>query len=256
MLMVLPGCGPALAARSVPVVNEPTIAPTPKLPARVVPKPSASSSDLDQAIVDALRSDYATAEPVQARTGAEDPAPLPALVRAPMSLEPKMATEADSSARLPPETIQRVVRTSSGRFRACYQRALVRDPKATGQIVTLFVIGAEGLVDLAQEEEATLADRPARECVQRAFFDLHFPKPPGGKSITVLYPMRFGIGSRGPTGLPTARRVAEPPPPGFAERMRSGIRVEPDPPVMPFRDRDAPPPPSPCTPGDPMCAEL
>jgi hypothetical protein len=205
---------------------------------------------LDQAIAAALRPDYPRSRPET-----EEPAgPIPALVREPSPVahgEP----ESDSGARLPPESIQRVVRASSGRFRRCYQRALTRDPNTDGHVVTLFVIGADGLVQLAQEERTTLSDRLVRECVQRAFFELQFPKPPGGQPITVIYPMRFGHGATPPLDLPSASKSAEPPPPGFAERMRSGIPVPPDPVVMPFEDA-APAPSSSCTPGDPMCAEL
>jgi hypothetical protein len=205
---------------------------------------------LDRAIAAAL-----TSESSAAAAPADSPgAPLPALIREaspPSDGEPA----ADTGARLPPESIQRVVRASSGRFRACYQRALGRNAKASGQIVTLFVIGAEGQVDLVQEEQSTLSDRVARECVQRAYFELSFPRPPGRRPITVIYPMRFGLGPSAPLDLPHARHVAEPPPPGFAERFRSGVPVPPDPVVMPFEDA-APPDTSRCASGDPMCSEL
>jgi hypothetical protein len=131
----------------------------------------------------------------------------------------------------------------------------LRDRDARGLVATFFVIGAGGLVQLVQEERATLFDREARRCIQLAFFDLHFPAPPAGQTITVHYPMLFGQGAMPARDMPGARRVAEPPPPGFAERMRSGVRVEPEPIPMPFEDA-APTAPSACANGDPMCPDL
>ena len=250
---LLAGCAPAVSSRAPsPVQAIAMPAPSVGAPTRTVSR-SAPDPVLDQAIVDALRPE-ARLTPASANQPEQD-GPLPALVREPA---PPSAIEpgADPDARLPPESIQRVVRTSSGRFRACYQRALVRDHEARGDVVTFFVIGADGRVELASEDHATLEDRSARQCVQRAFFDLHFPKPPGGRAITVLYPMRFGHGEEPPAQMPSARRAAEAPPPGFAERMRSGIPVEPDPIVMPFEDAPPPRVPSRCASGDPMCSEL
>lgn len=242
---VLAGCA---SGAPPPLTRPPLPAPSFRAP-RAAAAPVSHDAALDRAIVEALRPDR------EVPSAALDPdAPLPVLVRdppAPPSDEPM----GDSEARLPPESIQRVVRASSGRFRACYQRALVRDHTATGHVITFFVIGSDGLVDLVQEEQATLSDRAARECVQRAYFALHFPKPPGGRPITVLYPMRFGPGPSAPVDLPHARRSAEAPPPGFAERFRSGVPVPPEPIVIPFEDA-APPEPSRCASGDPMCSEL
>src|SRR5690606_27276523 len=151
--------------------------------------------------------------PKDAELGTPD-APLPTLVRdrSGEASEPAQAEGADPDARLPPESIQRVVRASSGRFRNCYQRALVRDREASGHISTWLVTGGDGRVDLVQEESSSLPDRDARACVMKAFFELHFPAPPGRLPITVLYPMRFGDEPTGPQALPSARKVAEPPP--------------------------------------------
>jgi hypothetical protein len=243
--VVLAGC--ASGAR--PPLAAPPVAPTSLRAPRAVVAPVAHDAALDRAIVEALRPDreVPSADP-------DADGPLPVLQRVPPA-PPADEPAGDSDARLPPESIQRVVRASSGRFRACYQRALVRDHTATGHVITFFVIGSDGLVDLVQEEQATLSDRAARECVQRAYFSLHFPKPPGGRPITVLYPMHFGPGPSAPVEMPHARRSAEAPPPGFAERFRSGVPVPPEPVVIPFEDA-APPQPSPCASGDPMCADL
>jgi hypothetical protein len=255
--LLLASCAPVLSA---PAESKPSASARP-LDAYQAPRAAAprapTSSALDRAIVAALRApDSTTASTPGAATAEHDEALIPPLVREPSDEPPTEPAEvSDPDARLPPESIQRVVRTSSGRFRGCYQRALMRNRQAGGEILTFFVIGSEGLVQLVQEESVTLRDREMRQCVQRAFFELHFPKPPAGRPITVLYPMRFGQGGSAPLDLPSARRAAEPPPPGFAERMRSGIPVPSDPVVIPFEDA-APTPPSPCASGDPICPDL
>jgi len=92
------------------------------------------------------------------------------------------------SGRLPPEVVQRIVRLSFGRFRGCYQAALLGHPGLTGRIVVRFVIGRDGSVTSASGD----SDLPAavRECVVRGFAALSFPEPEGGL-VSVMYPLVF-----------------------------------------------------------------
>jgi hypothetical protein len=162
-----------------------------------------------------------------------------------------------SAARLPPESIRRIVRQSAGKFRDCYQRALLRNVSSSGRVVVRFVIDADGRVSRAEEESASLADRDARQCVLEAFFDLNFPNSTKQR-IVVQYPLSFTRDGNAPLDeLPNARQAAEPPPPGFAEAMRSGRRALPPPPaVTPHTPRLRHSAPSRCTPGDPLCSDL
>jgi hypothetical protein len=91
--------------------------------------------------------------------------------------------------RLPPEAIQRVVRQNQGRFRLCFEQALLAQPTLSGRIETKFVIGRDGSVTTASEGAS---DLPAdvNTCVVRAFASLSFPKPEGG-IVTVVYPLAF-----------------------------------------------------------------
>lgn len=93
--------------------------------------------------------------------------------------------------RLPPEAIQRVVRANQGRYRACYEDALLHNPTLEGRVAVDFVIGRDGSVAVAREGEgSSLADAAVRACVVRAFAGLSFPEPAGGV-VHVTYPLVF-----------------------------------------------------------------
>jgi len=180
--------------------------------------------------------------------------PLPALVRS--AYDPTRPRSHADDPRLPPETVRRVVRQSSGRFLGCVRRGLRDDPRVRGRVVIRFTIRADGRVSRAEEELATLADREARRCLLSSFFDLRFPAPPEG-SLRVRYPLAISSEAAPLVDeLHDARRIAEPPPPGFAEAMREGRRVDGSPAAAPAA---VPPPSSPprsCGSDDPMCGEL
>lgn len=91
--------------------------------------------------------------------------------------------------RLPPETIQRVVRENFGRFRACYADALGHNPSLEGRVVVKFVIDHEGAVESSTDGGSDMA-ADVSECVVRRFGDLSFPPPTGG-IVTVVYPLVF-----------------------------------------------------------------
>jgi hypothetical protein len=105
--------------------------------------------------------------------------------------ERKKASEDEGDARLPRETVQRVVRQASGVFRSCYQSALLANPALAGGITTRFLIGADGRVKSASNLGADLPDSKVIACVTRAFQGLVFPEPPGGVPVTVTYPLTF-----------------------------------------------------------------
>lgn len=155
--------------------------------------------------------------------------------------------------RLPPETIRRVLRQSAGRFRECYQRSQLRHGKLVGRMGVRFDIGPDGRVWRAEEENATLADRELRECILMRLFELEFPNP-GRQAVTVRYPWSFGQSAR-PDELPSATRIAEPPPPGFEEAMRDGrpVRTESGPDVP---ESIPPAAASACDSGDPLCSDM
>ena len=94
------------------------------------------------------------------------------------------------SGRLPPESVQRIVRQNLGRFRACYEGGLVRNPALEGRVTTRFVIGRDGAVSSVSDGGSTLPDATVRSCVHGAFLGISFPQPEGGV-VTVTYPIAF-----------------------------------------------------------------
>ena len=94
------------------------------------------------------------------------------------------------SGRLPPEAVQRVVRANAGRYRACYEAGLARDPSLEGRVTVKFVIDRSGAVGVAQDGGSDLRDAGVVACVVRAVLGLSFPTPEGGV-VTVTYPLVF-----------------------------------------------------------------
>jgi hypothetical protein len=89
--------------------------------------------------------------------------------------------------RLPAEAIQRVVRANEGRFRACYERGLDRQPGLRGRVATKLVIARDGSVPVAVDAGSDLPDGAVVSCIARAFESLSFPPPEDGV-VTVVYP--------------------------------------------------------------------
>jgi len=94
------------------------------------------------------------------------------------------------SGRLPPESIQRIIRQNFGRFRGCavqnHQAPLV--PK--GRVTVRFVINLDGQVSSVQDIGSTVSDPGFVRCVMGAFTVLRFAALPEGP-ITVVYPLVF-----------------------------------------------------------------
>jgi hypothetical protein len=92
--------------------------------------------------------------------------------------------------RLPPETIQRIVRQNFGRFRSCYDDALRTNPGLEGRVTVKFVIDRTGQVAVAEDGGSNFPDAKVVACVVRGFESLAFPQPEGG-IVTVVYPLEM-----------------------------------------------------------------
>jgi outer membrane biosynthesis protein TonB len=107
---------------------------------------------------------------------------------------PGLRAEATTvNGRLPPEVIQRIVRSSFGAIRRCYDAGLARDAGLKGLVRVRFVIGRDGRVSEARDESSTLADAEVVACIVNTFAALSFPQPEGGV-VTVVYPIAFRPG--------------------------------------------------------------
>ncbi len=116
--------------------------------------------------------------------------------------------------RLQPEIVQRIVRSSFGRFRLCYENGLRQNPNLTGRVSVQFVIGRDGAVSSATSQGSDLPDTSVIACVVRAFATLSFPEPEGG-TVAVTYPILFapGDGPDAPTPTSDGPAPVEPPAP-------------------------------------------
>ena len=112
------------------------------------------------------------------------------VAKSPGALRPGVTTV---SGRLPPEVIQRVVRQNFGRFRACYQTGLSRNPNLEGRVSARFVIGRDGAVSNVANGGSDLPDSAVVGCVISAFYGLSFPEPQNG-IVTVTYPIMLSPG--------------------------------------------------------------
>jgi len=96
------------------------------------------------------------------------------------------------AARLSRSNVDEMVGTTFERLESCYSHAIARDHQASGTVTFEFVIGLEGEVVLAQARDSTLYDCEAVECMLVPLRQLRFP-PPLGRSVRVIYPIRYSI---------------------------------------------------------------
>jgi hypothetical protein len=115
------------------------------------------------------------------------------------------------SGRLPPEVIQRIVRQNFGRFRLCYENGLRTNPKLEGMVTVHFVIENSGVVSGISTAKGTdMKDKVMTACLERAFTNLSFPQPEGGK-VSVSYPILFSPPDPTPPPAAPAAPAATPP---------------------------------------------
>jgi hypothetical protein len=106
--------------------------------------------------------------------------------------DPTPAEEADPGA--PPltrEEIRVVVRAKMPFVRACFDAGLSREPGIGGRITLRFTIGPEGRVDAVEIVEDELGEPSVATCLAESITTWQFPRPRGGRSITIAYPFVF-----------------------------------------------------------------
>lgn len=113
---------------------------------------------------------------------------------------------ADSTGRVDPGDVKRVVKANFNKFVACYNEGLKRIPSLAGRVAVKFVIDPDGRVAEASSVTSdastsgsgapkgmvtTLADEKVVACVLEAYRGLTFPRPQGGRAV-VIYPIELG----------------------------------------------------------------
>ncbi len=88
------------------------------------------------------------------------------------------------------EAAKNVFASQRGRLRHCYEQALLRNPKASGQVRMRLVIDSNGYVAEVRTVHNELPDCAAVACAREVLSGLVFPKP-GGKETVIVVPFVF-----------------------------------------------------------------
>jgi hypothetical protein len=91
---------------------------------------------------------------------------------------------------LDPSIVAKEVRSRLGAIKACYERALKRNPNLSGKIVIHWTITAAGTVSGVDVENDTLGDNEVASCIKSLITRWRFPAPSGG-SVEVSFPFVF-----------------------------------------------------------------
>lgn len=101
------------------------------------------------------------------------------------------ANGTDVQGGLDRETVRRVIVSNRGRIRACYERALLSQPKLAGRVVTQFEISPKGTVLSASVKSSDAASGTLESCLVDVVRGMEFPAAPTGKGTQVVYPFVF-----------------------------------------------------------------
>lgn len=91
---------------------------------------------------------------------------------------------------LDPNIVSKEVRSRLGAVKACYERALKRNPSLSGKIVIHWTITAAGTVSGVDVENDTMGDSEVASCIKSLIARWRFPAPSGG-SVDVSFPFVF-----------------------------------------------------------------
>jgi len=91
---------------------------------------------------------------------------------------------------LDPSLVSKEVRARIGAIKACYERALKRNPNLSGKIKIRWTITAAGTVSAVEIDEDSVGDGEVSSCIKGLVSRWRFPAPSGG-SVDVVYPFVF-----------------------------------------------------------------
>jgi hypothetical protein len=91
--------------------------------------------------------------------------------------------------RIPPETVQALVRSRYAAVVSCYEAGLAKNPSLAGTVTTKLVAGADGAIQSATDEGSTLPDKAVVACVVGELAKVRFPA--SGGALTVVYPLEL-----------------------------------------------------------------
>src|SRR5262245_47455037 len=91
---------------------------------------------------------------------------------------------------LDPNMVAKEVRSRLGAIKACYERALKRNPNLSGKVVIHWTITQAGTVSGVDVEQDTLGDAEVASCIKSLIARWRFAAPAGG-SVDVSFPFVF-----------------------------------------------------------------
>ncbi len=84
--------------------------------------------------------------------------------------------------------IAAVINRHVSEIRFCYEKGLQNRPKLSGRVAIRFLIGAKGIVTVAQVDQSSLGHAPVEGCIRDRLKTWNFPRPEGGVTVKVTYP--------------------------------------------------------------------
>ncbi len=128
---------------------------------------------------------------VEARLAAAkgQPTPAPAPPAQADAGEPPPAAPARPS--LPPAVLRSAVARRAVAIKRCYQTAVKKRPRLTGELRVEFVVAASGKVKSARDAGGNVADPRLRSCVVGEVKKLRFPADKERGEVTLNYPFVF-----------------------------------------------------------------
>ena len=96
------------------------------------------------------------------------------------------------SGTLTDEQIQKAVNDGAKAFDACYTLGAGEHGKLEGTVTVQATVGPLGTVNDAKVSKSTMKNPKVDACVVDAFKTLTFPRPEGGSTVMISYPMTFG----------------------------------------------------------------
>jgi TonB family protein len=92
--------------------------------------------------------------------------------------------------QLDPNIVVREVKARMSAIKACYERALKRNPNLSGKVVIRWTITAAGTVSGVEVDQDSLGDSEVTNCIKALVARWRFPAPSGG-SVEVSFPFVF-----------------------------------------------------------------
>jgi hypothetical protein len=89
------------------------------------------------------------------------------------------------------ETVRLTILKAKNQIRACFEKALISNPTASGRITFDWTITPSGPTSQVQIVKNTSTSPLLASCVQEVIAQMIFPKAANGKSTRVIYPFEF-----------------------------------------------------------------